>query len=243
MTRAYSLLRITKADDAQRVIEGIATTPSVDKVGDIVEPLGARFVLPMPLLWQHERNKPVGNVEFAKATATGIPFRARIMASDTPGTVKERLDEAWDSVRLGLVRAVSIGFRPTKWEPIKTGMRFLEWSWDELSLVTIPAQAEATIQTAKRYDARNLPTRVVRLAGPLRGAGGDTRVVRLDRPIATAAMEAIDTHAKSAPTDHLRQGFGTGPVGVLAASFVAATKATDECLNQLSDRLDRLEKR
>jgi HK97 family phage major capsid protein/HK97 family phage prohead protease len=157
MNRAYTLLTIKAVDDDQRVIEGIASTPSPDRMGDIVEPMGAKFKLPMPLLWQHDARSPVGHVEFAKPNKDGIPFKARVFATDTAGKVKERLDEAWESVKLGLVRAVSIGFTINAYEILKEGgWRINEWEWLELSLVTIPANADATIDRIKSIDAELL---------------------------------------------------------------------------------------
>jgi hypothetical protein len=62
MDRAYSLLEVKGiAEDSDYVtITGIASTPTTDKMGDIVEPMGAKFVTPMPLLWQHRHAEPVG---------------------------------------------------------------------------------------------------------------------------------------------------------------------------------------
>lgn len=151
--RAYSVLQVRSVDESQRVIEGIATTPTPDRYGDIVDPMGAKYQLPMPLLWQHQASKPVGHVEFAAPNADGIPFKARVMKTDEPGAVKDRLDEAWQSVKMGLVRAVSIGFSPLKWEFMKEGgVQFNEWEWLELSLVTIPANSEATISQIRSVD-------------------------------------------------------------------------------------------
>jgi HK97 family phage prohead protease len=173
MERAYSLLTIRSADDDARVIEGIASTPTPDRYSDIVEPKGAVYELPMPLLWQHETDKPVGAVEFAKPNADGIPFKASIAKMDEPGTLKNRLDEAWQSVKAGLVRAVSIGFRPLETSRLDNGgYRYLSWEWLELSLVTIPANAEATINVIRSIDMQAR-------AAFGRGAG---RVVRLDSP-------------------------------------------------------------
>lgn len=153
MDRAYSILEIRSMDDDERVIEGIASTPSADRMGDVVEPMGAKFALPMPLLWQHNAREPIGHVEFAKPTAKGIPFKARLAQTDVPGTLKDRLDEAWQSIKLGLVRAVSIGFRSIEHSFMEGGgVRFLEWEWLELSAVTIPANADATITTIKQFD-------------------------------------------------------------------------------------------
>jgi hypothetical protein len=48
-------------------------------MGDVVEPMGAQFKNPMPLLWQHD-SQPVGQVTFGKPTKDGIPFEARLVA-------------------------------------------------------------------------------------------------------------------------------------------------------------------
>jgi HK97 family phage prohead protease len=156
MNRAYSLLDVKSVHDAERVIEGIASTPSPDRMGDVVEPLGAKFALPMPLLWQHDHESPIGHVEFAKPTKTGIPFKARFAHPDDfdSETLKERLRLAWDSVKGGLVRAVSIGFKPLEYSFMDGGgVRFAAWEWLELSAVTVPANAEATINVIRSIDA------------------------------------------------------------------------------------------
>lgn len=149
---AYSFLTVKAVtDNAEFVtITGIATTPTPDRVGDIVEPLGVKFNNPMPLLWQHDRYSPVGTVEFDKPTKKGVTFTAKIPLNVTSANLKARVDEAVESVRLGLVRAVSIGFRPLEYSWMdEGGVRFLECEVYELSLVTIPAQAEATIDSVK----------------------------------------------------------------------------------------------
>lgn len=159
MDRAYSVLEIRAVKDDERVIEGIASTPTPDRMDDVVEPMGAEYSTPMPLLWQHFHDQPVGEVEFARPTKAGIPFRARLIHPDQveSETLKERLRLAWDSVKQKLVRAVSIGFRPIEHSILETGgWRFLRWEWLELSLVTIPANAEATITAIKSFDREAL---------------------------------------------------------------------------------------
>jgi HK97 family phage major capsid protein/HK97 family phage prohead protease len=170
LRRAYSLLTVKAVREDERVIEGLATTPNPDRYGDVVEPKGAKFTNPSPLLWQHQHDKPVGQVEFGKPTKEGIPFKASIEKIDEPGNLKDRLDEAWQSIKTGLVRGVSIGFRAIEYAFIEGGgIRFIETEILELSLVTIPANAEATIQTVKSLDQQQLAA-----SGPKRAA-----VVRL----------------------------------------------------------------
>lgn len=153
MNRAYSVLQVRSVDEDARVIRGIATTPSPDRMGDVVEPLGVSFKNPMPLLWQHNHSQPVGTVKFDKPTKDGITFEASVAIIDEPGVLKDRVDEAWQSVKAGLVRAVSIGFRSLEHTVMKDGgWRFIKSEVLELSLVTIPANADATITAIKSID-------------------------------------------------------------------------------------------
>lgn len=259
MNRAYSFLTIKRAssDGDERTLEGIASTPQVDKVGDIVEPMGAQFRLPMPFLWQHRSGEPIGHVTYAQPTPNGIPFRAKLVKIDEPGKLKDRLDEAWQSLKSGLVSAVSIGFRPLEYEPLKSGgMRFKKWAWDELSAVTIPAGIGCDIQTVKRYDREALaaarPCRVVRLSGPVSPRKA-LPVVRLgeasrtssDRPIADAILRAVDDgqaeRERAAEIIKRQKELGAGN-SVMFDALTSGAKATDAELAALRARLDRLER-
>jgi HK97 family phage prohead protease len=153
--RAFSLLEIKSVNEDRRIIRGVATTPSVDRVGDIVEPDGITFKNPLPLLWQHQHDKPIGTVKFDTPTADGITFEAEIPVISEPGTLKDRVDEAWQSIKLGLVRAVSIGFRAIEYAWLdEGGIRFIRLEVYELSVVTIPANADAVITDLKNLDAK-----------------------------------------------------------------------------------------
>jgi HK97 family phage major capsid protein/HK97 family phage prohead protease len=154
---AFSVLTIKQIDEDQRIIEGIATTPSPDRVGDIVEPDGAEFELPLPLLKHHDAKCPIGQVLEARVTAEGIFIRAQIFKAET-AELKARLDMAWEEVKLGLIRGLSIGFSPVEYSFIEDdgwAMRFIRWLWLELSCVTIPANQDATIQAIKSIDGEN----------------------------------------------------------------------------------------
>lgn len=180
--RAYSLLNIKSIDEEQRVITGIASTPTPDRMGDIVEPSGVKFKLPLPLLWQHDSGSPIGHVETATVTKDGIEITARLVNITDPGKLKDRLDEAWQSIKSGLVRGLSIGFSALESARIKDtwSQHFLEWEWLELSAVTIAANADASILSIKSADQRSLAatgvkrSRVVQLSAP--GASGTTLI-------------------------------------------------------------------
>lgn len=165
--RAYSLLEVKAFDDDAREITGMATTPEPDRMGDIVDPLGAKFASELPLLWQHRHDSPVGTVKFGKPTKNGIPFRASIAKIESAGQLKDMVDMAWDAVKAKLVRGVSIGFRALEYSFMESGgIRFTETEIYELSLVTIPANASATIQTIKAMDTAGR-TKTASLGVPL----------------------------------------------------------------------------
>jgi HK97 family phage major capsid protein/HK97 family phage prohead protease len=157
----------------------------------VVEPKGAKFNLPLPFLWQHQSGQPIGHVIAAKVTAAGIEIRAQLANLTEPGKLKDRLDEAWQTIKAGLVRGLSIGFSPIEYEPLDPkrpwdAQRFMTWEWLELSAVTIAANADASIQTIKSIDTAQ------------RAASGNQRTgaVRLD-----TSPGASGTKATPKPTE------------------------------------------
>lgn len=153
-TKSWSVFEIKSVSEDQRVVEGLASTPETDRQNDVVEPMGAEFELPLPLLWQHNSAAPIGTVIRATPSVKGISVRLQIVKTDTPGTLKNRLDEAWESIKLGLVRGLSIGFVPLETARIKSsGTHYIRWRWLELSAVTIPCNASASITAIKSADA------------------------------------------------------------------------------------------
>jgi len=151
MDRAYALLEVKAIDAARRRFSGIASTPELDLHGDSVDPAGVTFKNPIPLLFHHDQTKPIGRVTLAK-TANGITFEATIPEVTDTGTVQARTDEAWHSIKAGLLTGVSIGYRVLGdgVQYLKGGARRLtNTEIYELSLVTIPANANASIHLVK----------------------------------------------------------------------------------------------
>jgi len=153
--RAYSLITVKSFDPTLRTLEGIASTPTPDRMGDVIEPLGATFAADLPLLLFHDTRQPIGRVALEAPTAEGIAFRATLPDIQAPGKLRDRIEEAWESVKAGLIRGVSIGFRPLDngIKALKTGgLHFTKTEILELSLVAVPANAEARIDTIKAID-------------------------------------------------------------------------------------------
>ncbi len=180
---AYSTLEIKEMVDAggKRTFKGVATTPTADKVGDIVDPKGAQFKLPIPLCWMHNSSDPVGWVTSAKVTAAGIEIEGEFAKLDEPASLKDRLDTAWAMVKGKLVRGLSIGFRPIEYSRIDDtySYRYLKWLWLELSPVVIPANGDCSITSIKSADQAHRP------AAP--GAKASGLVVRLDPAVEKTA--------------------------------------------------------
>jgi len=148
--RAVSLWQVKAINQNNRTITGIATTPTPDRHGDVVMPEGAQFKLPIPLLWQHDHLSPIGEVTSARVTDEWIEIKAQIAQADAPSQLAARLDEAWQSILLGLVKGLSIGFRPIEYAFIDDGgIRFSLWEWYELSVVTVPANSDGSLSVIK----------------------------------------------------------------------------------------------
>ena len=179
MHRAYSVLTVKAVDSGKRQIRGTATTPSVDRMGDVVEPLGVTFGKTVPLLLHHDSRQPVGTVRFETPTEDGIDFVATLPQIDEPPALKDRIDTAFASVDAGLIRGASIGFRAIEeaYNKDTGGYRFLKTEILEVSLVTVPANADCTIATLKQFDSAALGR-----GGHLSGASDVPRTVKQLRP-------------------------------------------------------------
>ena len=213
MERAYALLSVKAATDPTsptRRISGTATTPTPDRQGDILDPLGAIFTNPIPLLWHHDAERPIGTAHLHRPTADGITFDATIPTIDEPGPLRDRCNEAWQSLNAGLIGGVSVGYRPRAngLQLLKDGGRhFVRTEICELSLVTVPANPQATVHTIKSLDAPYV-------AAIGRDQSGDTDASR--RKPTMTAQEQVQNFENSR----------AAKVARMAAIMASATDAT-----------------
>lgn len=154
MDKSYSEFVIKSIAEEAREIEGMATTPTVDRVNDVVDPMGLSFKREAALLLNHDHSQPVGTVTFGTPTANGLPFKAKIAKVSEPGEVKTRTDTAWHSVKSGIIKGVSIGFRPVESKALSNGGKlFTKADVHELSLVAVPCNPDAQITSFKSLNA------------------------------------------------------------------------------------------
>jgi HK97 family phage prohead protease len=186
--RAYALFEVKSVDSGRRTFSGWATTPATDRVGDNIDPMGAKFKNPLVLLHQHDHEKPIGIVNFKKPTAKGIEFDAEIPVVAEPGSFKDRVDTAWAEITHGVVRGVSIGFRAQKYAfKDDGGIDFMEIEIYELSTVSVPALPQAIITQVKSMDDRRLPADVVRLIRSADSAGS-VKLIRANANIGAVRL-------------------------------------------------------
>lgn len=152
--------KIRAEDDEKRVIRFIASNERVDRAGDIIRVAGWRhadFDENGVFLSQHKSwEDPIGRTEVWKELGS----KPALMASVTFPTaeVSEEGDRVYRLYRGGFMRAVSVGFRPTKTLIVtdeeeradlglgKYGVVFEEQELLELSAVSIPANPDALMQ-------------------------------------------------------------------------------------------------
>jgi HK97 family phage prohead protease len=145
MNHAYSLLTIKSLNADERVFEGVCTTPEPDRAGDVVE--GCKFRLPLPVLYAHAPAKPVGTVVEARTSKAGIWIRGTIPKVDGPPSLVERIETCWSELKAGLLRGISVGFRPLV-EPTvlaSGGLHYTSVEILECSLCVIPMNSGATV--------------------------------------------------------------------------------------------------
>lgn len=194
--RAYSTFEIKSFDEETRTVEGIASTPEIDRGGDEMSSKGAVFVLPMPFKWQHK--EAVGNVVFAAVTDAGIRIKAVLPKIAEAGRLKDQVDYAWQSMKHGLTRGLSIGWRPidATFNQATGGLKVAKWEWFETSAVDIPMNANATITAIKSADASHLAAIGTQVDASRQSAGvSASRVVkattRKDRTMKKTIAEQI----------------------------------------------------
>lgn len=117
-----------------------------DRVGDMIQKGAfAGVQLPIPMLFGHDQNDPVGVWEEAVEKADGLHLKGRLLVDDLP-----RAREVRALVQAGAVRGISIGFITAKAAPRKPrGRTITDLKLMEASLVTLPCHPGARVTSAK----------------------------------------------------------------------------------------------
>ena len=126
------------------VIEGIASTDSVDRENDVIDHSGWDFddfwKNGGVLLYNHNHDKPIGKVFQLTNQGGKLFYKARLSKTPFAQEVRTLVDE-------GIISFSSVGFQPLDIESREDdrGMEFKRQKLIEISLAPIPANLEAEI--------------------------------------------------------------------------------------------------
>lgn len=119
----------------------------VMRKGAFVQSLKER-IHPVQLLWQHQWENPIGIIDRLFEDANGLYIEGKLLMEVA------RAKEAYALLKAGVLRGLSIGYstKRARRDP-DTGVReLLEVELWEVSLVTLPANAQAKVTVLKQAD-------------------------------------------------------------------------------------------
>lgn len=145
MDRSFIETKIL-ADDAGAITALAWPFGTPDRVGDVItKGAFASAQMPLPMLFGHDANDPVGVWEHAEEKDDGLHLKGRLLVDDL-----SRAREVSALVRAGAVRGISIGFvtiKAARRSP--RGRTISELNLMEASLVTLPCHPGAKVTSAK----------------------------------------------------------------------------------------------
>lgn len=159
--KQYTKAYIEKVNDGE--ITAIASTPAEDRMGDVVEQEGwdlADFKKAPRILWGHDHNEPA----IGKATKIWVEGKgksAKLMFKMVFQEVTEMGRAAKQLVNDGFLNTFSVGFQPVDAE----GNRFTKQKLLEISLVNVPANAQAMMLSYKSLKDTGYENEVINKMG------------------------------------------------------------------------------
>ena len=144
---------VNRADEETRTFWAVASSPTVDRQGDLVEPDGwdfANFLKNPVIPWAHDyASPPVARALAVKVDQGRLLFQAQFPTAEEYAFA----DTIYRLYKGGYLRAFSVGFAPLESEVAThrvngralTGTRYLRQELYEISCVTLPANPEALV--------------------------------------------------------------------------------------------------
>jgi len=166
-------IRASAGDDQ---LEYVMSDDSIDRFGEVIDQTGwtlSQFKRNPVALFGHDATQPIGS--WTNVRVEGNQLRGHLNLLERG--LSQRVDELHALIDAGILRAVSVGFRPIKQEPMNSEepwgpSRYLKSELVECSIVSIPANPNA-LAVAKSLnissDTRSLifgePAEIVRRDG------------------------------------------------------------------------------
>jgi Escherichia/Staphylococcus phage prohead protease len=205
-----------KADGEPGEIRGYGSVwDKIDSYGEVVVKgaftkslkAWAKSKRPIPMLWQHRSDVPIGVWDTAAEDDKGLALEGRLNLETQRGK------EAWSDIKMQSVGGLSIGYYEVKADPWDFGAveprKLIELDLREVSPVTFPALKEAQIDAVKARLARGERLTIREFEGLLREklrlSRSDAEEIAalgykawLQRDVGPAATDAAGLHALSA---------------------------------------------
>ena len=144
---------LNEDDDGSVNIRGLASTNSMDRVGDVINHDAwtksgglENFEKNPIILFNHDYNKPIGRATSMEVNTDGLELGAKI--SKSAGEIK-------DLIKDGVLGAFSVGFRvkDAVYNEETDGLEIKDAELFEVSVVSVPANQTAMFSLAKSFDS------------------------------------------------------------------------------------------
>lgn len=154
MLQKHFKLEVKSVEDDGTFTGYASVTGNVDSDNEVIDKGAFKRTLDhtkgiVPILWQHDRTKPVGwNLE-ASEDAIGLAVKGKLMVDTELGRYAQSFLKT--GLEAGAKPGLSIGFTvPKGSDYVKTGRRhFKEIAWKEYSIATFQSNLEAVVTGAK----------------------------------------------------------------------------------------------
>jgi HK97 family phage prohead protease len=153
---------IEKKDDGSFI--AIASSNAVDRHGEVVDNNGwdlKAFKKNPVILWGHDHNEPAIGVS-KKTWVEGTGKKAKLMIQPVLHDVTEKARAVKALVDLGVIRTLSVGFKPLE---SPDGITFTKNELLEVSMVNVPANPEAMALAYKGLKKEGINDEVMREFG------------------------------------------------------------------------------
>lgn len=156
---AFKTAQLEKKADGTEVliIEGFASTPTLDSYDDIVEPTAFKdtmveYMKNPVILYRHNMNLPIGKCLEYKIIEEGADDQRGLYVKVEVNVDYEQ-EKVFANILAGNLKGFSIGYYCTKWEMREEGTRMIRvlkgLTLKEISVVSIPAEANSLFTLKK----------------------------------------------------------------------------------------------
>jgi len=148
-----SIIKAVEEGDGELRIAGYASTDSLDRQSDRILPTawtrgGLRnYEINPILLFNHDYNRPIGRVIEMSTDKRGLRIK---------GVISKSAGEIYDLVKEGVLSTFSVGFlvKDADYDKSADGLIVKDAELLEVSVVSVPANQDATFSLAKSFDSQ-----------------------------------------------------------------------------------------